>query len=241
MSTQNSQVTSFGLAYQAKYGLNPYQCTDLANRTIFSLLYDGLFTVTSTFAVEPVLCDRYTVSDDLMTYTVTLLENACFTDGTPVSAARRRRVLQCGPSAARCIGSRLLYVYSVTAVDQRTVQFQLGTPYENLPLLLDIPIVAAVSVNDVQPMGTGPYYAAAQDGETVLLRNPHWWQEYKAAVTVESITLVETDSPAAIRDDFRVRRHRRCLYRPQLFGLCRLSLRLRALELLHAHSGFYRL
>lgn len=86
-ATQNSQVTSFGLAYQAQYGLNPYQCTDLANRTIFSLLYDGLFAVTSTFSVEPVLCDHYTVSDDLMTYTVTLLENACFTDGTPVSAA----------------------------------------------------------------------------------------------------------------------------------------------------------
>ncbi len=200
-ATQNSQVTSFGLAYQAQYGLNPYQCTDLANRTIFSLLYDGLFAVTSTFSVEPVLCDHYTVSDDLMTYTVTLLENACFTDGTPVSAADVVASYNAARGSA-VYGSRLLYVFSVTAVDQRTVQFQLGTPYENLPLLLDIPIVAAVSVNDVQPMGTGPYYAAVQDGETVLLPNPHWWQEYKAAVTVESITLVETDSPAAIRDDF---------------------------------------
>ena len=164
-------------------------------------MYDGLFTVTSTFSVEPVLCDHYTVSDDLMTYTVTLLETACFTDGTPVSAADVVASYNAARGSA-VYGSRLLYVYSVTAVDQRTVQFQLGTPYENLPLLLDIPIVAAVSVNDVQPMGTGPYYAAAQDGETVLLPNPHWWQEYKAAVTVESITLVETDSPAAIRDDF---------------------------------------
>ena len=124
-ATQNSQVTSFGLAYQAQYGLNPYQCTDLANRTIFSLLYDGLFAVTSTFSVEPVLCDHYTVSDDLMTYTVTLLENACFTDGTPVSAADVVASYNAARGSA-VYGSRLLYVFSVTAVDQRTVQFQLG-------------------------------------------------------------------------------------------------------------------
>lgn len=90
-------------------------------------------------------------------------------------------------------------------------------------------------------MGTGPYYAAVQDGETVLLPNPHWWQEYKAAVTVESITLVETDSPAAIRDDFEYGATGVVCTDPSSSGLRRLSLRLRALELLHAHYGFYRL
>lgn len=200
-NTAASSVSPFGLAYQSKYGLNPYQCTDLSNRTIFSLLYNGLFTVTSSFAVEPVLCDYYSVSADQMTYTITLLENACFTDGTPLRAADVVASYEAARDSA-VYGSRLMYIFSVTALDDRTVQFQLGTPYENLPMLLDIPIVAAISVHDICPMGTGPYYAATEDGKTVLLPNPHWWQEYSAAVTVSSITLVETDSPASIRDDF---------------------------------------
>ena len=88
--------------------------------------------MTSTFAVEPVLCDHYTVSDDLMTYTVTLLENACFTDGTPSTPAADVVASYNAARGSAVYGSRLLYVFSVTAVDQRTVQFQLGTPYENL-------------------------------------------------------------------------------------------------------------
>lgn len=200
-TTQKSEVTSFGLAYESDYGLNPYSCTDLTNRTIFSLLYESLFTVTSSFDVEPVLCEHYTVSEDQLTYTITLLDGVCFADGTPLAASD----VVASYEAAReseFYGSRLMYVYSITAVDHQTVQFQLGTPYENLPLLLDIPIVAAISVKENRPLGTGPYYAVDGQGGAVLLQNPHWWQEYSAAVTVDSITLVETESPADIRDDF---------------------------------------
>ena len=45
--TQDEAVTNFGLAYQSQFGLNPYDCTNLTNRTILSLLYESLFTVTS--------------------------------------------------------------------------------------------------------------------------------------------------------------------------------------------------
>ena len=83
-------------------------------------------------------------------------------------------------------GSRLMYVFSITAVDNLTVQFSLGTPYENLPLLLDIPIVQAATVADYRPVGSGPYYAADTDNGTVLQKNDAWWQEYAAAVTVDS-------------------------------------------------------
>ena len=199
--TQSSKVKSFGLAYQPDSGLNPYSCTDLTNRTIFSLLYESLFTVTSAFEVEPVLCDHYTVSEDQQTYTVTLLDNIYFSNGAQLTAADVVASYEAARDSA-VYGSRLMYVFSITAVDNLTVQFSLGTPYENLPLLLDIPIVQAATVADYRPVGSGPYYAADTDNGTVLQKNDAWWQEYAAAVTVDSITLVQTDSPIAVRDDF---------------------------------------
>lgn len=200
-TTETSQVSTFGLAYASEFGLNPYDCTDLANRTIMSLLYEGLFTVTSNFTVEPVLCEHYVISEDQMLYTITLLEDICFANGTPLTAYDVVASYDAARDSA-VYGSRLMYVYAVTAVDNRTVQFQLGTPYENLPLILDIPIVAANTAHSTVPIGTGPYYASVQDHETQLLPNTYWWQEYPAAVTVESVKLVETDSPVEIRDDF---------------------------------------
>lgn len=200
-TSERSEVTTFGLSYAPAYGLNPYACTDLANRTIISLLYESLFTVTSNFSVEPVLCDTYKVSEDQMTYTITLLDGVCFADGSPLTAPDVVASYQAARDSA-VYGTRMMYIYSVTAVDNRTVQFQLGTPYENLPLILDVPIVSAATVESTTPMGTGPYYTSVSETATTLLPNEHWWQEYNPAVTVESITLVETDSPAAIRDDF---------------------------------------
>lgn len=200
-TSEKSEVSTFGLSYAPAYGLNPYECTDLANRTIISLLYESLFTVTSNFSVEPVLCDTYTVSEDQTTYTFTLLDGVYFADGSELTALDVVESYSAARGSA-VYGTRLMYVYSVTALDNRTVQIQLGTPYENLPLILDIPIVSAATVTSTTPMGTGPYYTSVSETETKLLPNSHWWQEYNAAVTVESITLVETDSPADIRDDF---------------------------------------
>lgn len=200
-TTEKSEVTTFGLSYSPTFGLNPYACTDLANRTIISLLYESLFTVTSNFAVEPVLCDTYKVSEDQMNYTITLLDGVCFADGSPLTAHDVVASYDAARDSA-VYGTRMMYIYSVTALDNQTVQFQLGIPYENLPLILDVPIVSAATVESATPMGTGPYYTSVSETATELLPNPHWWQEYSAAVTVESITLVETESPAEIRDDF---------------------------------------
>ena len=85
-TSEKSEVSTFGLSYAPAYGLNPYECTDLANRTIISLLYESLFTVTSNFSVEPVLCDTYTVSEDQTTYTFTLLDGVYFADGSELTA-----------------------------------------------------------------------------------------------------------------------------------------------------------
>lgn len=195
-------VATFGLAYQSEFGLNPYDCTSLSNRTILSLLYESLFTVTSTFEVEPVLCDYYDVSDNLQNYTIHLLPNVKFSDGTLLTA----RDVKASYNAAinsDVYGSRFYALHSIEILDDSTMVFHTTQPYENFTLLLDVPIVQADTAHDDAPLGTGPFRLVAERHTSTLVRNSYWWRDpYDAAVTVRSIHLVPTTTPTDVRDDF---------------------------------------
>ena len=86
-------------------------------------------------------------------------------------------------------GDRLRHVTGMTA-DGDVVTLSLDTPYENLPVLLDIPIVRAGDVGTEVPLGTGPY-VMAPDG-TALNRRLDWWSDYPPAVDVSTITLSQS-------------------------------------------------
>ena len=197
-----NDLSTFGLAYQSEFGLNPYDCTSLSNRTILSLLYESLFTVTSTFEVEPVLCDYYDVSDNLQNYTIHLLPDVKFSDGTPLTA----RDVKASYNAAinsDVYGSRFYALHSIETPDDTTVIFHTMQPYENFTLLLDVPIVQANTASEDAPLGTGPFRLVAERHTSTLVRNSYWWRDpYDAAVTVRSIHLVPTSTPTDVRDDF---------------------------------------
>ena len=195
-------TTNFGLAYQAQFGLNPYQCTSLTNRTILSLLYESLFTVTSGFQVEPVLCEYYDVSNDLKQYTVHLVPEAQFWDGTRLTSADVAASYQAAMNSP-VYGERFYAVDEIETPDSSTVIFRTWIPYENLTLLLDVPIVQADSVDAAIPKGTGPYRLVQERYTNTLVRNGYWWQDtYDAVVSVPGIDLVPTASPTDVRDDF---------------------------------------
>ena len=63
----SNELVRYGLAYQAEYGLDPYNCLSLNNRVIFSFLYEPLFAVNSAYEAVPVLAEGYDISDDGLT------------------------------------------------------------------------------------------------------------------------------------------------------------------------------
>jgi hypothetical protein len=67
------------LPYYPDRSLNPFVCTDFTNRTLFSLVYQGLFSVDKNYETEPILCSSYTMSEDMKVYTF-YLESATFSD-----------------------------------------------------------------------------------------------------------------------------------------------------------------
>lgn len=188
------------VAYYREETLNPYLCTDFTNRALFSLLYQSLFTVDRDYVVEPQLCKRFTVSEDMKRYTF-YLENATFSNGAAVTEEDVVASLTAAWESDFYKG-RFLHVLSIALSPGGGVAITLDTPYENLPMILDIPIVPASQVAEDRPAGSGPYSIHSSVAGDILRRQKNWWCSPKMAVTAETIELFPAESTTHIRDQF---------------------------------------
>ena len=191
----NAEPQEISLIYYPDRSMNPFQSKDYTNRALFSLIYQGLFAVDRDYQVRPILCDTYNVSADMKTYTF-YLAKASFSDGTAVRAEDVVASLKASMSST-WYGSRLQHAKSMVAYGNAVV-IELNTPMENLPILLDIPIVKASQVNAESPLGTGPYHLVGSR----LRRQAGWWCTADLPVDVEEIPLVTAESSPQIRDSF---------------------------------------
>ena len=74
------------MVYYPNRSLNPLQSSDFTNRALFSLIYQGLFNVSSDYSVAPILCESYRISPNNRDWTFYLDKQARFSDGTPLDA-----------------------------------------------------------------------------------------------------------------------------------------------------------
>lgn len=168
--------------------MNPYASNDYTNRALFSLIYQGLFNFDRNYQVQPVLCKSYSATRDMRTY-VFYLENATFSNGRAVTAADVVASFQQAKASAY-YGGRFTHISSFSVTEDGGVQVKTSTPMENLPLLLDIPIVPAEQVEADIPLGTGPYMLDV-NGMNPLLRRTNWWSDAQLTITAPAITLYQ--------------------------------------------------
>ncbi len=196
--TENQQKLT--LTYYPKVTMNPILCTDFTNRALFSLLYQSLFVVDRDYNVEPVLCKSYRVSKDMKTYTF-YLDNAKFSDGAALTAQDVLATLQAAKKSDY-YGGRFTHVKKMAVAKDGGITITTNTSCENLPLLLDIPIVKESQVKAKQPLGTGPYILDTTADKAVLRKNTDWWCSANLTVNVPAISLVKATSVTQIRDEF---------------------------------------
>ena len=187
--------TEIALAYDPDDSMNPLKATGYTNRALFSLIYQGLFTVSRDYVASPMLCKSYNVSADRKTYTF-YLADATYSDGTAVTAADAVASLKAAQDSS-WYGGRLQHVTSISSYGEAVV-LVLDTPMENLPILLDIPIVKASEVNSDSPLGSGPYMRSGSQ----LRRQAGWWCNTTLSVSSDTIQLVASASAAEVRDAF---------------------------------------
>ena len=191
---------SLSLPYYRDKTLNPYLCADFTNRALFSLLYQGLFSVNRDYTAEPQLCKSYTVSKDMKRYTF-YLENATFSNGTTVTAADAVASLNAAKESSFYAG-RFFHITQIAPSADGGVTITTDTPYENLPILLDIPIVPADQTALDRPIGSGPYFLYTAAGGESLRKRANWWCSAKLPINADTITLFPAESTTDIRDQF---------------------------------------
>ena len=194
------QEQRLSLVYHPSKTFNPYSCADYTNRALFSLLYQGLFTTDQNYRVSPLLCSRFWVSQDQKTY-IFYTENAKFADGSLLTAQDVAASLEAARSSA-VYGGRLSNVQTVAVTEDGGVRVELYTPYENLPLLLDIPILKASQTGSDFPAGTGPYALEHGTSGRFLRLRQDWWCKAELPIHAEKIPLISANTAQNIRDRF---------------------------------------
>lgn len=190
-------AASRGIVWQAGEGLHPYTCTSVTNQVILSLLYESLFVVDGGFEARPLLCESCAVSEDGKIWHFDLKQNVTFSDGTGLTSGDVVTSLQ----AAKSSGLYQLRFENVTSIERDGtygVIIRLSAAYENLPMLLDVPIVKGATVGSAVPTGTGPYAM----GSSALERNHNWWQDTTPVVDAGRLELIDADDPLTVRNTF---------------------------------------
>ena len=135
------EAVPFTLPVFLDFSLHPVLGANRANLTLSPLLYEGLFQVDESFQAVPVLCERWSASEDLLTWTFTLRAGITFSNGEALTAQAAAAALELARTAGSRYAGRLADVAAVTASedDPLTFTITLTRPNGSLPLLLDIP------------------------------------------------------------------------------------------------------
>ena len=170
--------------------LDPIWTTATITRNYGYMVYDTLFALDSHFEPQPQMVDRWTVSDDKLTYTFTLRDGLKFDDGQPVKSADCVASLERWSkrdSLGQTVAS-VLAAYKI--IDDKTFAIVLKQPF---PLLIDalakpdsnVPFIMPQRVAETSAdqqikdtTGSGPYKFVKSEWEpghkVVFVKNPEY-------------------------------------------------------------------
>lgn len=149
-------LQSLTLAYAPERSMNPLIGLNLSNRLLFSLIYQGLFAVDSRSVAHPILASGYKLTPDRKTATVIINPMARFSDGSRVTP-EDVYATYAAAKKSDYFGGHFSHIADFQVSGTDSITFYLDTPFENFPVLLDIPILKEGHDQDDFPVGTGPY------------------------------------------------------------------------------------
>lgn len=161
--------------------------------SIYGIVYDSLIEIDDNYRPQGRLAERWTETNNGKTWTFTLREGVTFSDGTPLTAgdvvattqyilnkARQEQSTEEGaPAVDKGYYQNLHYfVKSVSAVDDKTVEFKADRSYYGFLYALNYPILPADKLEMENPPGTGAYVIEqfAPNDSMWLRANENWWQ-----------------------------------------------------------------
>ena len=196
--------------------LDPHGTSANTSFRVTYMLYDRLVTYDGTTTdVIPQLAEKWEISDDGLTYTFHMNEEAKFHDGTPVTAEAVKysytRAMDVGKSAAGQF-KNVINKDSFEVVDEHTIKIILEKPFA--PFLKTLGTVFANIVNPKladnhgsdlgetyiadKEMGSGPYILESWDrGQKLVLKaNEDYWGTMP---TLKTVNILIVNEPSTAR------------------------------------------
>lgn len=118
----------------------------VADDSIFPLFYDRLFQLDKDRNLLPSIATDYSISEDRLTLTITLREDATFPDGTPVDSAAVAGSLERGMTLeTSVVAGQLAPIDSVSTDGDHTVVLKLKYPAASLLYALADPVSSIIN------------------------------------------------------------------------------------------------
>ena len=183
--------TTFRLSYTQSDSLDPYSAKTLNNQIIGQLVFEGLFKLDGSFSASPNLAASYRYPDK-KTLEVTIKSGRTFSDGSLLSA--EDVAYSFNRAAASSYWANSLNGISSCYADSNTVVvFKLKYPNAYAHNLLSFPIVSTDKDEEGFSVGSGRYYFAKENGETVLKANTaSGFLPHLTTIHFENITALES-------------------------------------------------
>ncbi len=193
--------------------LNPFTSHDLYSFRLKEIIFDTLIhRDKATLKFVPMLAKSWEISEDKLTYTFHLRDDATFSDGAPLTARDVKFSFETMMDpAVNAPHLRNYYqdVVSCEVLDDFTVQFKCIRPYfKHLGELGEIFIIPRhiyeqgdfnSHPNNRRPIGSGPYVFEKWDTnlELVLARNENYWG--KKPAIAKRVYKIITNNDAAFQ------------------------------------------
>jgi len=193
---EQSQNQICRVAFFEERTINPLTTRVGANVALYRLVFDGLFELTPDFQAVPMLCDGYTRDGNVWKFT---LRSMTFSDGTALTAQDVVYSYNLAKQEESAYASRFQNIERFRAVNSSVVEVVTKSPNDDLPALLDIPVIKR-DENATVAVGTGPYQIIYEGVSPVLVKN-HYYGE--AAMPYERIEIVSVGSEEQLAKELR--------------------------------------
>jgi peptide/nickel transport system substrate-binding protein len=165
--------------------LDPAKTTTGEEYIYDNLVFNGLTRMREDLVVEPELCEKWTFSEDLRTWTFTLRRGVKFHNGREMTArdviATYERILD--PATAAAPRTNYTMIEKMEAPDPYTVIFRLSFPYGGFADILSdrqVKIIPHDGIDQLAtaPVGTGPFVMRSYTpgDRMILARNPDYFE-----------------------------------------------------------------
>lgn len=186
----SSSSITIGIPQDMEDSLDPTKAVAAGTKEIYFNIFEGLLKPDENGNLNPALASDYSISDDGLTYTITLREGVKFHNESLVT------VEDVVYSLNKCADAGMVSAFSnvkeISALDDKTVTITLNTPDNDFNAALASVNAAIIPASNTDPdkiaIGTGPYkFVSRSPQENFVLESfdEYWGEKAK----IENITL----------------------------------------------------